>query len=153
MTPCVDLRVTFGRQFRYVWDEAYAAERPDFRAREAPWLTVIPCRYGRIFPWGGRLLAAYCPAGSAKRCELAKVEGTRVVQGAVVGCPEVVVTFDVERTEEVAAILQARRRRPRASAAQRAALAAGRRPFVARRHVENGHLPSPETTIDPSRGV
>jgi hypothetical protein len=51
----------------FEWDESYAAERLEFRAVEAPWLTVIPGRVGRIFPWGGRLLAAYTTVRSARR--------------------------------------------------------------------------------------
>jgi hypothetical protein len=120
---CLDLRATFGRRFRYARDESYAAERPDFRRVEAAWLTVIPCRVGRIVPWGGRVLAAYCRAGATKRRELAALSGTTVVQGAVLGCPEIVVTFDVELIEQVAAVMQARRPR-QFTAAQRAALVA-----------------------------
>ena len=120
---CLDLRATFGRRFRYTWDESYAAERQDFRAVEVPWLTVVPCRFGRILPWGGRCLAAYCRARATKRRELGELSGTTVVQGAVLGCPEIVVTFDVDLVEPVAAVLQARRPR-RFSDEQRARLLA-----------------------------
>ena len=61
------LQATFGRQFRYAWDAARQAERPDRRGVEAPWLQTIPCKFGTIFPWGDRLLAAYCHAGAVKR--------------------------------------------------------------------------------------
>jgi hypothetical protein len=137
---CLDLRATFGRRFRYVWDESYAAERSDFRRVEAAWLTVIPCRFGRIFSWGGRQLAAYCTAGASTRRRLAGLSGTTVVQGAILGCPEIVVTFDVEMIERVAAVMQAKRPR-RLSDEQRAVcvarLAALR---AARQTIENPHV-------------
>lgn len=51
---CVDLKATFGKRFKYCWDEAYAAELPELRKGEGPWLVQIPGRYGYVFPWGGR---------------------------------------------------------------------------------------------------
>jgi hypothetical protein len=145
---CVDLRATFGRRFRYAWDASYAAERSDFRAVEAPWLTVIPCRFGRIVPWGGRRLAAYCRAGAMKRRELEALPGMTIVQGGGPGCREVVVTFDVDLIDQVAAVLQAKRPRPPLSARQLAVLAAGRRPpFPARAAVENVSSRAPDSTI------
>ena len=105
---CVDLRQTFSGQYRFEWDEAYNVERPEFRAIEAPWLTIIPCKFGKIFPWGRRLLAAYCPAGGAKRNELLRLDCVKVAQG---GGSEVVVTFDVADIDQVAAVMRPRRRR------------------------------------------
>ncbi len=109
--PCVDLRATFHGVFRFDWDEAYVAERPEFRAKEAPWLTLIPGRRGRIFPWGGRLLAAYTNNRMARQA-LETLDGMTVRQGGTVGrfvCPEVIVTFDVDLIDSVAAILQSKR--------------------------------------------
>jgi len=108
---CMDVRATFGRRFRYTRDDSSAAERSAFRTVETPCLSIIPCRFGKIFRWGGRVLAAYCPAGPAKRRALADLDGATVVQGVAVGCPEVVVTFDVNRIDQVAAVLHARRPR------------------------------------------
>jgi hypothetical protein len=107
IAQCVDLRATFAGQFRFGWDEAYAAERPDLRTREAAWLTIIPCRFGHIFPHGGRRLAAYT---TSRRRALAALPGVTVAQGGV-GCPEVIVTFEVEAIAAVAELLQARRPR------------------------------------------
>lgn len=104
-SPCVDLRRTFGRAFKFVMDPAAQTERSDFRGREAAWLTRIPCRYGYVFPWGGRQLAGY----SSRRGLFARL---RAIPGATVrqhGDRELVVTFDVEDLEAVAALLQARR--------------------------------------------
>ena len=106
---CVDLRQTFAGRFKFAWDEAYYAERPEFRRVEAAWLTTIPCKFGKIFPWGDRLLAAYCP-GTIKRCELERLPCVEIVQGGT-PAPEVVVTFDVADFDTVAAVMQPRRRR------------------------------------------
>ena len=109
IAQCVDLRATFPGQFRFAWDEAYLAERPDSRRTEAAWLTIIPCRFGRIFPWGGRRLAAY---SRSRRRRLACLPGVTVVQGGTVGrltSGEVIVTFDVDLIDAVADLLKARR--------------------------------------------
>jgi hypothetical protein len=111
IAQCIDLRATFAGQFRFGWDEAYAAERPDRRRVEAPWLTIIRCRSGRIFPWGGRLLAAY---SSRRRHALANLLAVTSVQGGTAGrfsAGEVIVTFEVSHIEAVAACLGAYRPR------------------------------------------
>lgn len=113
---CVDVRAVFAGRFRFAYDEAYQAERSDLRAVESAWLTIIPCRHGRIFPWGGRRLGAYCTAG--KRRTLEMIPGVTVVQGGR-GCPDATVTFDVDLLDQVAAVLGARRPR-RLSDEQRA---------------------------------
>ena len=70
------------------------------------------------------------------------------MQGAVEGCPELVVTFDVDLIDQVATVMHARRPRAPLSARQLAVLAAGRRPpFPARAPVENVSFGEPETTI------
>jgi hypothetical protein len=147
---CVNLRATFAGQFRFAHDEAYQAERSDFRKAEACWLTVIPCRVGRIFPWGGRVLAAYCRAAATKRRELAALEGVRVVQGAVEGCPEMVVTFDVELIDQIAPVMQAKRPR-RLSPEQR--LAAVERLRAHQFPARQATLEGPDSTIGTSGGL
>ena len=105
----MDLRATFPGQFRFAWDEAYLAERPDSRRTEAAWLTIVPCCFGKIFPWGGRRLAAY---SRSRRRRLASLPGVTVVQGGTVGrftAGEVLATFDVDLIVAVADLLKARR--------------------------------------------
>lgn len=133
VAPCVDLRRTFAGRFRFAWDEAYRGERPDFRPIEAPWLTIIPCRFGTILPWGGRRLAAYSAAGATKRRELERLAGVTVAQGGGPGAVDVVVTFDGAAIEAVAAVLRPRRAR-RLTAEQRAALVARGRRWQFGRH-------------------
>lgn len=105
IAQCVDLRATFGRRFKYAMDPAYAIERSEFRAIEAPWLTRIPCKAGFIAPHGGRRLAAY---STSRRRALAALPCVAVAQQ---GTDEVLVTFDVADIEVVAALLGARRPR------------------------------------------
>ena len=108
---CVGLRQTFPGRYRFDWDEAYWAERSEFRAVEAPWLQIIPCKFGKIYPHGGRKLAAYCNAGGAKRKELETLPSVQLAQGGGADCPEVIVTFDVADIEQAAQVLKARRPR------------------------------------------
>ena len=107
---CVDLRGTFAGRYRFEWDEAYHEERPERRSTEASWLTMTPCKFGKIFPWGDRTLAAYSNAGGVKRRELEALACVEVVQGGG-QCQEVVVTFDVSDFDLVAEVLKARRPR------------------------------------------
>src|SRR5688572_23684705 len=124
LVQCVDLRATFAGRFRFEWDESYGTERPQFRAGEDPWLTVIPGRLGRIFPWGGFLLAAHTTAKPARRA-LEALNGVTVRQGGTVGdktSSEIIVTFGVSLIDAVAAILGSKRPRQRLTPNQRALL-------------------------------
>jgi len=124
VAQCVDLRATFTGRFRSEWDESYGVERAEFRTDEGPWLTVIPGRLGRIFPWGGRLLAAYTAARPA-RLALETLDGVTVRQGGTVGqhtSSEIIVAFDVSLIDAVAAILGSKRPRKRLTPDQRALL-------------------------------
>ena len=40
------------------YEESYFADRGDGARAEDPWLMIVPCRYGHVFPHGGNLLAA-----------------------------------------------------------------------------------------------
>lgn len=119
VAQCVDLRATFGRRFRYVMDESFAAEQPEFRAIEKPWLTRIPCRFGFIAPHGGLALAAY---STTRRRALAALPCVTVYQGGD-GATEVLVHFDVKDIQPVADLLEARR--PRAISPETRARLAG----------------------------
>lgn len=115
---CIDLRATFGRRFRYAWDDAYEAERPEFRKVEAPWLTQIPGRFGHVFPWGGRVLAAYT-SSRYKMHDLLALPG---VTGRVVGDREAIVTFDVDLIDQIDTVLLLRHPRPLLTPERKAAL-------------------------------
>lgn len=113
---CVDLRATFGRQYRIELEESYWAEKPEYRADQAAWLMIIPCRFGHIYPFGGSTLAAWTYSPSRRR-RLAGLACCRIHQE---GDREITALFDVADFARVAAALRPRRRR-RLSAEQRAA--------------------------------
>jgi hypothetical protein len=124
---CVDLRATFGDEYRVEHEESHEAESPDFRAQESAWLSVIPCRHGCIYPHGGRTLAAFTSSrGCAER--LQALPGVRVHQDGQAGrARELTVLFDVGDFDRVAAVLEPKRRR-RLSEAHKAKLVAAAKP-------------------------
>lgn len=127
-TPCINLRESFKGVYKFGWDEAYHAERSEFRAYEAAWLTIIPGKFGKVFLWGGRRLAAYCPAGMAKREQLAVLGVVKQGGGAAIdrqSFSDVIVVFEPEQLAAVAEVLQLRKPRKPLNPAQRAALEAG----------------------------
>ena len=101
---CVNLKERFGRRFKVRYDESYGAENPKFRSEEEPWLQVIPCIGGEIYPHDGDTLAAFLRSGPrAERlkrlgCVQIKTEGTTVL-------------FAVADFDQVAEIMQPRKRR------------------------------------------
>jgi hypothetical protein len=58
MATCINLRERFGNTYRVTHEESYAAERPQFRSEEEPWLQIIPGVRGHVFPWSADRLAA-----------------------------------------------------------------------------------------------
>jgi hypothetical protein len=122
----------FRGRFRFGWDPAYYAERPDFRQIESPWLTRVRCRHGFIGPHGGRRLMASTTRRRRALTALPNVTPHQVGEG------EVVVTFDVANIEAVAEVLGAYRPR-RLSDATRARLRRqGFQPRTQRRFSEVG---------------
>jgi len=110
MPTCINLRERFGKQFRIQYEESYRAERPEFRREEEPWLQIIPCQYGHLYPHGGELLGfASDKAGSiAKR--VARLPFVTITQD---GSDGINATFPVGHFCEVAAIVKPKRRRPK----------------------------------------
>jgi hypothetical protein len=116
---CINLKERFGRLFKVRSEESYYAERSQFRAAEAPWLMVIPCVGGEIYPHGGDTLAAFLRAGP--RAE--RLKRLPCVQVKTVGGDGTTVLFSVDVFDQVVKIIRPRRRR-RLSEAQRRACAA-----------------------------
>lgn len=105
---CADLRaIADQRRLRTSYDPSIHAEAPALRAAAEPWLVVVPCRFGEIFPHGSGTLAAYC-MGRTARADLEALRCGRVVQR---GDFELVVAFGVNDFEKVAAVMRPRRRR------------------------------------------
>jgi hypothetical protein len=115
---CVNLKERFGRRFKVVYEESYYAERPEFRAAEAPWLMMIPCQHGHICPWGGENLAACTRTAGPIAKRLKALPFATVAQDGSDGAN---VVFPVDHFEEVAAIMKPRRRRVLSPKARKAA--------------------------------
>jgi hypothetical protein len=98
---CVDLRKRFPG-YRLQWDESHIPGQ-DFD----PWLLEIPCKYGKIYPYGGKQLCAY-----TDRPRL--IARLRAIAGAVAhqeGDFELVVRFPVDGWKPYFQLLRAKRRR------------------------------------------
>jgi hypothetical protein len=109
MTPtCINLRERFGDAYRIRHEESYAAERSEFRAAEEPWLQIIPCRHGHIYPHGGNLLAVSTDRRGIMARRLMALGCLTVAQD---GSDGINATFPVEAFDQVAAIVRPKRRR------------------------------------------
>src|SRR5262245_39309974 len=93
---CVNLRETFGERFQIDHDEAR-------RRGDDPWLQVIPCRYGHIYPHGGNLLGIATKSRGRIAASLARMEGVEVVQD---GDDGINATFPIQLFPKVAALVK-----------------------------------------------
>ncbi len=116
-TDCIDLRQRFGKEYRIGRDPTYYVDTGPHANRSSPWLLTIPCRHGHISPHGGTTLAASTDRRGAIARRLMLLSCCEVYQDGTDG---VTVLFDLADFDEVAAIMQPRRRR-RLSEAQRQA--------------------------------
>jgi len=115
---CVNLKERFGKRFKVRREESYEAENPKYRAEEEAWLQIIPCVGGEIYPHGGDTLAAYLRPGP--RAE--SLKRLRCVRVKTLGSDGVTVLFDVADFDQVAGIMQPRKRaQPQLSPEQREA--------------------------------
>jgi len=108
MSDCIHLRERFGDRYKVRYEESYYAERGPHARGDDPWLQIIPCRRGHIFPHGGELLAASTDAAGPAAKRLKALPGVKVHQD---GSDGVTVLFPVERFDQVADIMHPRRRR------------------------------------------
>lgn len=98
----INLKEMLGKRYRITWDEA---KEPKTKAD--PWLMQIPCRYGMIYPYGGKLLAVECDYHPGLGRRLRDL-GLVLSQG---GDQEKTFLFPMERFEEVAAIVKPKKKR------------------------------------------
>jgi len=116
VSECVNLRERFGRRFKVVYEEAHRAEYGPNARTEDPWLMILLCEHGHVFPHGDDQLAAFTD-GPVIAKKLARLVCCEVWQE---GDQELTVLFDVADFDAVAQILKPRRRR-RLTPAQRQA--------------------------------
>jgi hypothetical protein len=106
---CANLKELFGRRFKVQYEESYRADRGDGARAVDPWLMILPCRYGHIFPHGGKTLAASVDGHPNVAGVLRRLPCCRVHQDGDFG--ELTVLFDVADFAKVAKIIRPRRRR------------------------------------------
>ena len=105
---CVNLKERFGRKYRVTYEESYYAQYGPRAQTDDPWLQIIPCRRGHIFPWGDNILAASTNGRGPTAHKLAALDFTTISQD---GDDGVTMLFPVERFPEVAELMKPRRRR------------------------------------------
>jgi len=103
---CLDLQETFGSRYRIEFEESYYAERSR-QTVDDPWLQIIPCRFGHIYPQGGEMLAAATKRRGRTATMLRQVPGVEVRQD---GSDGINVVFPVDLFPAVAAIMRPHRR-------------------------------------------
>lgn len=115
MTSCIDLKERFGHDYQIAFEDTYLGDGSDHARRHDPWLAIISCRLGHVYPLGGEWLAASTNNRGPVANSLAALPGARVIQD---GDDGINVAFHVRDFEAVAAIMKPRRRR-RLTAAKR----------------------------------
>jgi hypothetical protein len=101
----INLKAEYGARFRITLDES--AKCGDVTREERLWLFQIPCKYGHIYVHGENRLGAWT-GNRLMRGKLMALPGVKAFQ---VGDAECTVTFDPACLEQVAQLLQARKRR------------------------------------------
>jgi hypothetical protein len=109
MPTCVNLKERFGQQYRVTYEESYHAERGKVVRTADPWLMIVPCRYGHVYPYGGENLAASVDGYPKVAGVLRRLPCCRVHQDGDFG--ELTVLFDVADFDKVAKIIRPRHRR------------------------------------------
>lgn len=136
---CINLRERFP-DYRLRWDESHVPGQ-DFD----PWLLEIPCKYGRIYAYGGNELCAYTDRPRLL-ARLKAIPGARVHQE---GDFELVVRFHVEDWEPYFHLLRAKRKRtlsPGVRLALQKALDERRRRASQARETRSERTPEPDTS-------
>jgi hypothetical protein len=115
---CINLKSTFGHQYQVEYEESYYAQYGPNARTEDPWLMIIPCRWGEIYPWGTSTLALSiefdAPASRIDR--LMRLPWIKIHQH---GSDGLTILFPLGHFDEIAQIVQPRRRPgPRALSAE-----------------------------------
>jgi hypothetical protein len=106
---CLNLKRRFGQRSRVTYKESYRAEHGPAARVEDPWLMIIPCKYGHLFPWDTTTLAASVDGHPSVAGRLRRLPCCRVHQDGDFG--ELTVLFNADDFPKVAQIMRPRRRR------------------------------------------
>ena len=120
---CVNLKRLFGKRFRVRYEESYYAQYGPHARTDDPWLQIIPCDMGHIYPHGGDMLAASTNKPGPTVRKLKALPGVIVHQDGSDGAN---ILFHIDQFDAVAEIMRPKRRRQwteeqRAAAAERLA--------------------------------
>ena len=99
---CINLKDRFGDRYKVRYEESYYADRSRHTVVD-PWLMIIPCNYGHIFPWGGDLLAVSTDKRGGVSRKIRRLPFVAVKQDGEDG---INATFPVECSDEVAEIMK-----------------------------------------------
>ncbi|MFV0443341.1 MAG: hypothetical protein ACK5Q5_07200 [Planctomycetaceae bacterium] len=104
---CINLRNRFGDRYRISFDPAYD---PRHRPKKCldPWMMILPCRYGEIYPDGGQFLRVDIDGHNRIAARVTALDGCMLVQD---GDVEKTIRFPVTQFELVAALVHPHRRR------------------------------------------
>lgn len=121
---CANLSDLFGDRFKIDFDPVIDSHGRQ-RDKIDPWLQVMRCERGEIYPFGDDKLAVEVQGRPITARRLAELDCCKVYQN---GDHEVSFIFPVKRFEEVAAIVRPRKRR-RLSEEQKHILAEASAPY------------------------
>ncbi len=116
---CINLKERFGDRFKVTYEESYYAQYGPNAQIEDPWLMIIPCQNGHIYPHGGETLAASTDRCGSVAKRLAGLDCVTVVQD---GSDGTTAAFDVSNLDRIAQIMIPRKGRRRLSPEHRARL-------------------------------
>jgi hypothetical protein len=104
---CLNLRERFGDEYKIGFDPVFD---PHGKQQEKidPWVYVIPCQRGTIYPFGGSLLAVEVEGRAPTAKRIRALDCTTMIQE---GEDFLAVTFDVADFDQVAKIVLPRRKR------------------------------------------
>jgi len=105
---CIDLKRHFGDQYRVEFEDSYYADHGERARTEDPWLMVVLCQNGHIYPHSHSQLGASTDRCGKTANQLKRLACTTVTQD---GSDGVNVIFEVTDFEKVAEIMKPRRRR------------------------------------------
>ncbi len=105
---CVNLKRLFGKRFRVRYEESYYAQYGPNARTDDPWLQIIPCDMGHIYPHGGNMLAASTNKPGPTVRKLKALPGVIVHQDGNDGAN---ILFHIDQFDAVAEIMRPKRRR------------------------------------------
>ena len=105
---CINLKERFGDRHPVRYEESYYADHGEGARAEDPWLMIIPCRHGHLYPHGRKLLGVSTNTKGLTTTKIRELACTTVVQDSDEG---VNTTFHVDDFDQVAEVMKPHRRR------------------------------------------